>query len=411
MRFSTELPRTADVVVVGCGILGASTAYWLARAGARVVLVERAAPAHGATGRNGGFLTLGTAESYPHAIARLGHATARDVYTLTLENRALVRQVLAEEEIDCDYREPGTLALALSADQLAEMGHTVAALNADGFAAEKLDRTRVQELVAIPLGPDITGGVYVPQTGLLHSAQLVQGLVRAAERHGAISVQATVGRVPADGAGVAVETSRGVLRAGAVVLAANAWLDTLVPEVAGVIVPVRGQMLSYHALPPVFRTGMAAAVTATEEYWQQTPDGTIVLGGCRAVAPGKDVGFRDSTPTSEVQQALEGVLPGLFPRLSGLRVAGRWAGLMAFTPDYLPVADRVPGLDQAWVVGGFCGHGMPFGLRIGQLLAEAAIQNERPAALGPFRLGRPTLAGAKEAFNTETRRHGEGGPG
>ena len=70
---------------------------------------------------------------------------------------------------------------------------------------------------------------------------------------------------------------------------------------------------------------------------------------------------------------------------------GRWAGLMAFTADYLPVTDRAPALPGAWVTGGFCGHGMPFGMRLGQLLAEAAATGARPAELAPLRIDRPTL--------------------
>ena len=136
---------------------------------------------------------------------------------------------------------------------------------------------------------------------------------------------------------------------------------------------------------------MAVNITGTGEYWQQTLDSSIVLGGCRAAAPQKDVNVRNSGPTQEVQPALEQVFPRLFPTLSGLSVTQRWAGLMAFTPDYLPIADVVPYMQGVWVVGGFSGHGMPFGMRLGQLLAEAVTSNAVPDALLPFRLTRPTL--------------------
>ncbi|KPV48086.1 FAD-dependent oxidoreductase, partial [Kouleothrix aurantiaca] len=105
------LPRHADLVVLGAGLLGLASAYWLARAGYRPLILERGMPAAGATGRNGGLLVAGTAEAYPAAIARHGHETARAVWQLTLGNRALVRQVLADEAIVCDYREPGHLTL------------------------------------------------------------------------------------------------------------------------------------------------------------------------------------------------------------------------------------------------------------------------------------------------------------
>ena len=388
---SVDLPSVVDVAVVGGGLLGAATCYWLARAGATVVLLERTGLASGATGRNGGIVSIGTAESYPRAIARLGHATAHAVWMLTLENRALLRQVLTEERIECDYREVGHLSLALSEEHLREFAHTVTALQADGFAATLLDRGQVQALIDTPLGPEIAGGKFTPEQGLVHSARLVHGLVRAAQQYGAHTCLATVTRITADGAGVLVATPGGTVRAGAVVVAINAWTDELLPVFAGQITPVRGQVLAYAPSTSVFRMGMSVTLTPTGEYWQQTRDGTIVLGGCRAVAAGYDVDVRVSQPTLEVQTALEQVLPRLFPQLGGLRVQHRWAGLMAFTPDYLPIADGAPDMPGVWVVGGFCGHGMTFGMRLGQLLAEAATSGRSPVDLVPFRLDRPTL--------------------
>ena len=391
-----DLPQSADVVVVGAGLLGACTAYWLARRGARVIVVEREAPGAGATGRNGGFLTSGTAESYPDAIARLGHATAKAIWDLTIENRALARQVLAEEQIACDYREPGHLSLALGAEQMEAVRRAVAALKADGFAAEALDRAQVQELIATPLGEEVSGGLFGPESGLLHSARFVRGVMAAAQLRGARLCIAEVRGVAQDGDGVALETSAGRVRAGSAVLALNAWTSRVAPALAGIIRPVRGQVLAYAppqaAARPIFRLGMGAELTATGEYWHETPQGEIVLGGCRTAAASRDEGVWEQVPTEEVQRALEGVFPRLFPQLGGLRVIQRWAGLMAFTPDYLPVADQLPGVRGAWVVGGFCGHGMPFGMVLGRLLAQAATEGARPEALAPLSLQRPTLS-------------------
>jgi gamma-glutamylputrescine oxidase len=392
VRRSPQLPARTNVVVIGGGLLGTATAYWLARSGVATVLIEQGGLASGATGRNGGFMGAGTAERYPAAVARLGHATARAVWQLTLDNRALLRRVLGEEAIDCDYREPGHLHLALSDAQLTALASDVAALRADGFVADLLERRQLQALIATPLGPTISGGLFAPEDGLLHSAQLVYGLAAAAERHGAQLATGTalIGLAP-DGSGLLARTTHGDLRADAAVIAANAWLDQIIPALAGRVTPVRGQALAFAPAPAIFAHGMGAALTPTGEYWQQAPDGTIVLGGCRAVAPGQDVGIRDSRPTPEVQAALERALPSLFPALVGLRVARRWAGPMAFTADYLPIADRAPELPNTWVVGGFCGHGMPFGMRLGQLLAQAAVDGAPPAALTPFRLDRASL--------------------
>jgi glycine/D-amino acid oxidase-like deaminating enzyme len=385
------LPATADVAVVGGGLLGVCTLYWLARSGVRAVLLERDGLAAGATGRNGGFMTVGTAEGYGGASARLGREVTRAVWDLTLESRRLAAEAIAEAQIDCDFRTPGHLSLALNDEQLRAEQAEAAVRQADGYACEPLDRAQVQELIGTPLGEAVSGGVFTPGSALLHPPRFISGLAGVAARHGAQLCAAEVRGIARDGAGLRLETSAGLLLAGAVVVAANAWTSRLLPGLAGVVTPVRGQVLAYSPSAPVFQTGIGAALTVTGEYWQQTPDGTIVIGGCRAAASGRDVGVWEPVATPEVQQVIEGVLPQLFPALTGLEVAHRWAGLMAFTPDYLPVADAVPELPGAWVTGGFCGHGMPFGMRLGQLLAEAVVAGAAPKGLAPFRLSRPTL--------------------
>lgn len=385
------LPRHTAVAVLGGGLLGCAAAYWLARSGADVTLFEQGALASGATGRNGGFVVAGTAALYHEAIATLGHQAARSVWRLTLRNRTLLRDVLAEEQIACDYREPGHLTLATSPAHQLALGQAAVAMAADGFGGELYDRPQVAQLLGLALGEQVVGGLFMPENALLHSVRLVQGLAGAARRHGArLCIHTPVQQIVPAGDGVLLHSAAGTTRADALIVATNAWLGHLVPALAPAIMPVRGQVLAYAPLPPQFRVGVGAALSATGEYWQQAPDGTIILGGCRAAATGHDVGLLSGT-SAEVQQALEAVLPTLFPDLQGLRVVRRWGGPMAFTPDHTPVADALPGLRQGWFVGGFSGHGMPFGMVLGKLLAEAATAGHMPAELHPLRLSRSSL--------------------
>lgn len=385
------LPAETHVAVVGGGLLGCWTAYWLAKRGVDVTLIERDVISWGATGRNGGFLTGGAAMGYGTAIDTFGRDAARAVWTLAAEGRALAEQVIADEGIDCDFRAPGILSLALTHDELASMRRSLELMREDGFAGELLDRRSVQALIRTPLGPEITGGANAPDGSLLHSGRYLAGVAAAARDRGARLCRAGVTSLTSHDDGTTLSTSAGTLHAHRVVVAVNAWSDELVPGLAGLVVPVRGQILAYEPTAQVFQTGIGTDVTPTGEYWQQTPDGSIVIGGCRAEAPNGDVGVRDMVPTPDVTRAIEAIIPRLFPELDGLRVARRWAGLMAFTSDYLPVADVAPDLPGVWVTGGFCGHGMPFGPRVGQLLAEAAATGETPAALHPLRIGRETL--------------------
>jgi len=310
--------------------------------------------------------------------------------TLTSQSKALTRQVIEEEGIACDYREPGSLRLALSQQQAEHLKHEVALLQADGFSAQFFDREQTQALIKTPLASDIPGGRFLPEQGLVHSARLVNGLLQAALRLGARAYHTNVRELVPEASSIQVQTTRGIISAGAVVVAVNAWTGTLLPALSDFIMPEREQMLAYAPLPPIFSTGVTADVV-TGEYWQQTPDGTLLIGGCSSVAPRGDLGVWETQPTVVVQETIEQVLPRLFPSLAPLRVVQRWAGTLGCTTDMHPIVDRVPQLPRAYFVGGFTGHGMPFGVRFGQLLAEAVISDTLPVELKPYRLDRPTL--------------------
>lgn len=389
-----ELPAAAEVVVVGGGILGAMTTYWLARAGARPLLIEGALPAAGASGRNGGLLVAGTAEGYAGAVERLGRALARSIWGFAHRGVALTGELVRDEGIVCDWRSGPHLALALDEAQLAGFARSIALLSADGFPMQLLDRSGAQSEVSTTLGLEVVGGKLNFTAATVHSAQLVRGVLAAARRHGArLAWGAPVTAIEVVEDRPVLRTAHGAVRANAAVVALNAWAGELLPELAGLITPVRGQALVTAPLPPAIPRGFGASITPTGEYGQQTPAGQLVFGGCRAAAPGRDVGEREAVPSAPVQAALEAGLARLFPALARAPIERRWAGLMGFTPDYVPLAGASRELPSVWFAGGFSGHGMPFAAPLGRLLAEAATSGIAPAELALFRADRPSLAG------------------
>lgn len=388
---SADLPATAEVVVIGAGMLGVWTAYWLARAGADVVVLEKSAIGWGATGRNGGFLIEGAAVGYERLVEMLGPEQAKALYTLTLQGQKLAHEAIAEEEIACNLRVTGTLHLSLSDAEAQSAATHVGLLAEQGFPTDLLDRAQVQALIDTPLADEIVGGTLARSGGMLHSTRYLGGLARGTERYGARYVLAQAHSIDAHEEGATVRTSAGTIHAGQVVVALNAWTETLIPETHGVIVPTRGQILAYKPITPVFHTAIGAEVTPTGEYWQQTMDGSIVIGGCRADAPGMDSDVRQMVPTADVTAKIEHVLPRLFPALTDLEVDRRWAGLMAFTADGLPVVDQSEQSGAVWYGGGFCGHGMPYGPILGKLLAQSVTNGESAPELAVFSHERATL--------------------
>jgi glycine/D-amino acid oxidase-like deaminating enzyme len=319
---------------------------------------------------------VGTAEDYDASVARLGRKRAQALLSLTLENRRLADELLGAEEIDCDLRPCGHLHLALDHEEHRVNRQLAALLTEDGCHTEVLDIAEAQAMVATPFGPRIAGGLFFRDIALLHPGKLVRGLAEAARRRGATVSRATVREIAGRQGRAQVSTDRGTIDSAAVAVAVNAWTGSLLPTLRPLITPVRGQVMALAPIAPIFRTGMTAMTTPTEEYWQQRPDGSIILGGCRAIRPDRDERILELTPTDDVQGALERVLPALFPDIGPLQVTHRWAGPMAFTGDRLPIAAPLPGM-RGWAVGGFSGNGMSLGLVVGRMLADLLLG--RPA--------------------------------
>jgi glycine/D-amino acid oxidase-like deaminating enzyme len=353
-----------DVVVVGAGVTGCSCALALAQAGLRVRVIEAREVAAGASGRNGGFALRGLAPSYDAAREALGSDTASRLWRLT--EHALDR--IADLAGDA-LRRSGGLRLAVDSAEREALRREHDALGEDGFAVEWLDP------LPEPLAPLFAGALVHPGDGALSPALWVRRLASAAVAAGA---EVVVGR--------ALERDElEALPAGDVVVAVDGATAALLPELASWVTPVRGQVLSTEPLRS-FRYARPHYARWGYDYWQQLPDGRLVLGGKRDVSFATERTAADAT-TPAVQRELEALaaaLVGFAPR-----VEHRWSGCWGETPDSLPLVGRVPGTDRLWVAGGYSGHGNVLGFACGALVAEAILgrEPEELAAFDPARFG------------------------
>ena len=374
----TALPGRAQVVVVGGGVFGVSTAFFLAQAGADVLLLESGRLAGGATGRNAGIVHPSTTQDYREAIAQWGHTTARVMWQFTEDSAALLRQVIAEEDIEAHYRVEGGYSLALSLEEAEQRQATIDQLAHDGIPMLWLDRDALQARVAFPLTDAVQGARFNPRGAVVHSARLVVGLARTARQYGAWIRQNTTVTAVRRGE---VETRHGVVKADHIVLCTNAWTGALLPGVGEVIRPVRGQML---ATAPLDRRVFPGAWSANGgmEYWQQAWDNSLIIGGMRRAAPDLDVGYTSAHLRPEVQAALDQFVESFFPGLINVPITHRWAGIMGFTPDGAPLIGPLG--EGVWLNAGCTGHGMPFATEAGRQIARWIVAGEPERDMRPF---------------------------
>ena len=346
-----EGETTADVVIVGAGIAGVATAYFLTRSGASVVVLDARGVAEAASGRNAGFLLAGVAENFVTASRRYGAANALRIWRLTKRTQALVRELVADHGIDCELRWNGSDQIAGDDAEWQEIDESARLLAVRGVSVRTDPGTRTATHT---------------DDGDLHPVRWVRGLARAAVAAGA--------RIHEDSAVTAVEggmarTARGTVRAGSVVLCTNAYTAHLA---SSRVRPVRGQMLATAPAPPTF--ARPAYAKRGYQYWRQTADGRVVVGGWRDTATEHEVG-EDEAPTLKIQAHLDAFL-----KEHGITapVTHRWAGTMGFSHDALPYVGRMA--DRLFACGGFTGHGMSFGPACAELIATLVRGGSHPEA-------------------------------
>jgi glycine/D-amino acid oxidase-like deaminating enzyme len=341
----------ADVAIVGGGIAGIATAYFLAKSGAKPVVLESRGVAEAASGRNAGFLLAGVAENFVAASRRYGADRALRIWRLTRRTQELVRALVAENAIDCDLEWNGSDQIADDDAEWREVAESARLLAARGVSVSVDARTR--------------SATYA-EDGALHPVRWVRGLAAAAVRAGARIHEETTVTAVSDGS---VRTARGTVSAGSVVLCTNAYTARLVPSR---VRPVRGQMLATAPAGPVF--ARPAYAKRGYQYWRQRPDGCVLVGGWRDTAVDEEVGEEERT-TVGVQSHLEAFL-----HRHGIAapITHRWAGTMGFSHDALPYVGHTG--PRLFVCGGFTGHGMAFGPASAEIVATLVRRGSHPDA-------------------------------
>ena len=234
-----NLPSQTDVVIVGGGIAGVSTAYWLSRNGIEVILLEQRDICGGATGRNGGHLNPRMTSDFGTALKQHGIETALKILGFTHQNTEALKTFVIEHNVSCDLSFLGLVWLALSPPELTRVHESASALTQYGLVGEYWDAEKCAKLTH---SKSFLGGIFYADAGQIWPAKFILQMATVAVSQGAnLQTQAKVSQVDRKGSYCRVKTNRGQLKAHHVVYATNAWASELLPCMKNLIVPARGQ--------------------------------------------------------------------------------------------------------------------------------------------------------------------------
>lgn len=372
-----------DVVIIGGGIAGLSTAYWLSKqdTSLKIALVEKYELASGATGRNAGFITCGSVEHFNRLVEKHGAKEAEEIWKFSEENLRLLKEhIIQGSEKELLFENKGSFSLASSHSEFTELKKSAGLMESFGIKVETLEEAAIQTRLS---AEGFVGGIKYIDDASVHPVRMLRKMVEKLGDKVTILENNEVYAVEKVGESRLVKTQKGHYEAAMVVYATNGYSPLLHKYFGDKIFPTRGQIL---ATAPVekFMEGPCYA-NFVLDYFRQLPTGQVVIGGFRQLQKDVEVGYSDEI-TEVIQSALEEFLATHLPKMKGAAITHRWSGIMGFSIDGNPIVGSLPEDPQSFFVGGFTAHGLGLAFHSGKMLADLVFGNAIPKFISAKRL-------------------------
>ncbi|MBG6290244.1 MULTISPECIES: NAD(P)/FAD-dependent oxidoreductase [Pseudomonas] len=351
-----------DVCVIGAGYTGLSTALFLLENGFKVTVLEAAKVGFGASGRNGGQIVNSYSRDIDVIERSVGAKQAKLLGDMAFEGGRIIRERIAKYNIQCDLKDGGVFA-ALSAKQMGHLESQKKLWERFGHTQlELMDAKRIREVV----GTDsYVGGMLDMSGGHIHPLNLALGEAAAVESLGGVIHEQSPAVKIDRGANPVVHTPKGRVKAKFIVVAGNAYLGGLVPELASKSMPCGTQVITTEPLSADLAKSLLPTDYCVEDcnylldYYRLTGDNRLIFGG------GVVYGARDP---SNIEAIIRPKMLKVFPQLKDVKIDFAWTGNFLLTLSRLPQVGRIG--DNIYYSQGCSGHGVTYTHLAGKLLAE-----------------------------------------
>ena len=354
------MSKTADVVVIGGGIVGCSTAYNLARLGAgKVILVERGYLAGGATGRCGAGM-------------RMQWGTETNCL-LSRESTRMLEQLpeILDVDIDIELKQGGYLLLAYTDKMTTQFKKNLMLQNSLDIPSRWVTPAEAKEIVPHLNTESLIGATFCPRDGHCNPFKATEAYARAARRLGVeILTYTEVTGLEEECCRISkVKTSTGDILTRRVVVAAGGYTKSL-GRMVGVEIPVHPERHEILVTEPVEPMQESMVMSFHHNlYCQQSPHGSFIMG---IGHPDLPESF-DTRSSWQFLQEMATRVVRILPSLAGLNVIRQWAGLYDMSPDRQPILGPAGDVEGFHVAAGFSGHGFMIAPITGQIVAEQLL--------------------------------------
>ncbi|TCS63418.1 NAD(P)/FAD-dependent oxidoreductase [Varunaivibrio sulfuroxidans] len=364
---------SCDVCVLGAGMTGASAALHLAQKGYKVIVLEARRVGWGASGRSGGQAIVGYNRTLTQIAALVGRDDAQKLWELGRQSQTLLDDLITRHDIDCDLKW-GHLHAAVKPRQIRDLEDMKAEHDAvGGDLGGDYPGTRLlsrEETVQRTGSAHYVGALHDPHSGHLHPLNYTLGLARAGEHAGAaIFEQSPATQItPARRAGqkTRIATPGGGVSCDHLILATNAYIEDLQPDIAGKIMPVGTYIIATEPLSAALNDTIlpdddaVADVNFVLNYFRKSADRRMLFGG--------RVSYSGVAPFN-LERTMRRTMAKVYPQLADARIDYAWGGNVAITMNRLPHFGRLA--NNIYFAHGFSGHGVFLTGLAGQLMADA----------------------------------------
>lgn len=352
-----------DVCIIGAGYTGLSTALFLLENGFKVSIVEAAKVGFGASGRNGGQIVNSYSRDIDVIERTVGPKQAQLLGQMAFEGGRIIRERIAKYDIQCDLKDGGVFA-ALTSKQMGHLESQKKLWERYGHTQlELMDAKRIREVVATE---NYVGGMLDMSGGHIHPLNLALGEAAAVESLGGVIYEQSPATRIERGANPVVHTPEGRIKAKFVVVAGNAYLGNLVPELASKSMPCGTQVITTEPLSDEVAASLLPQDYCVEDcnylldYYRLTGDKRLIYGG------GVVYGARDP---ANIEAIIRPKMLKTFPQLKDVKIDFAWTGNFLLTLSRLPQVGRIG--DNIYYSQGCSGHGVTYTHLAGKVLAEA----------------------------------------
>lgn len=377
-RPSLDGDSTVDVCIVGAGMTGLWTAYYLSvlEPSLRIAVVEREIAGFGASGRNGGWVSGGMAGDFPRFERERGHDAIVRAQRSTYAAVDEIGRVLAAENVECGWRKGGQLQLAATPAQLERLHAVIAKRRALGDGEEDMRLLEPREVQDRVRAAHVLAGAFSPHCARVDPARMTRGLATAVERRGVRIYEQTAAQVIGPGR---VVTEHGTLTADHVLRCTEAFTVQL-PGQRRRYLPLYSLMIATDPLPASAwdELGWEGRETVSDTahlffYAQRTPDDRIAIGGRGApYVLGSPIDMTHEQ-NAGVRDRLQRTIARHFPPAAGARISHHWGGALAVPRDWRMSVNHDPATGFG-AAGGYSGHGVAASNIAGRTLADLVLE-------------------------------------